>query len=106
VLVLAGDIAVGPGIVPALNLFCERYRDASVVYVHGNHEYYGTDRESVLALTRDAAKMNRNLVWLDSDVAEIGGHRFLGGPLWFELRPDAQRFKRGMADFDAITGFE
>lgn len=106
VLVLAGDIAVGPGLVPALSLFCERYRGAKVVYVHGNHEYYGTNRESVVALTREAAALNRNLVWLDSEMAEIGGQRFLGGPLWFERRPEADRFKRGMADFEAISGFE
>jgi predicted phosphodiesterase len=106
VLVLAGDIAVGAGIVPALNLFCERYRDATVVYVHGNHEFYGTDRESVLALTREAAALNRNLFWLDSEVVEIRGQRFLGGPLWFERRPEAARFKRAMADFETIAGFE
>jgi len=106
VLVLAGDIAVGAGMVPALNLFCERYRDATVVYVHGNHEYYGTDRERVLALTREAVALNRNLLWLDSEVAEIRGQRFLGGSLWFERRPEAERFKRAMADFEAITAFE
>jgi predicted phosphodiesterase len=106
VLVLAGDIAVGQGIVPALSLFCERYRSATVVYVHGNHEYYGTDRETVVAVTHEATALNRNLVWLDSEMAEISGQRFLGGPLWFERRPEAERFKRGMADFQAITGFE
>lgn len=106
VLVLAGDIAVGERIAPALNLFCERYRDATVVYVHGNHEYYGTDREGAVALTREAAAHNRNLVWLDSEMAEVRGQRFLGGPLWFEPHPEAERFKRAMADFQAIAGFE
>ena len=106
VLVLAGDIAVGAGIVSALRLFCEHYRDAAVVYVHGNHEYYGTDRESVVGFTREASAANRNLVWLDSETAEIGGQRFVGGPLWFERRPDAAQFKRSMADFGQIAGFE
>jgi Icc-related predicted phosphoesterase len=106
VLVLAGDIAVGPGIVGALGLFCERYRDATVLYVHGNHEFYGTDRESVVGFTRAAVAAHENLVWLDSETAEIGGQRFVGGPLWFERRLEAARFKRSMADFGQITRFE
>jgi predicted phosphodiesterase len=106
VLVLAGDIAVGPGIVSALGLFCERYDHSTVVYVHGNHEYYGADRATVVGHTREAVRANRNLIWLDSDMAEIGGQRFIGGPLWFERRPEAARFKRAMADFVEIPGFE
>ena len=106
VLVLAGDIAVGPGIVPALELFCERYRDATVVYVHGNHEYYGADRDVVVGHTREAVGRNRNLVWLDTETTEIRGQRFIGGPLWFERRPEAERFKSSMADFGQIAGFE
>jgi predicted phosphodiesterase len=106
VLVLAGDIAVGPGIVPALRLFCERYEHSTVVYVHGNHEYYGTNREAVVGFTHEAARANRNLIWLDSELAVIDGQRFIGGPLWFERRIEAERFKRAMADFQEISGFE
>jgi Icc-related predicted phosphoesterase len=106
VLVLAGDIAVGPGIVSALSLFCERYREATVVYVHGNHEFYGADRASVVGWTREALRGNGNLVWLDGSVVEAGGHRFLGGPLWFRHDPAAASVKRGMSDFSEIRGFE
>ena len=38
VLVLAGDIAVGAGIGPALDLMCARFRASTVVYVHGMGE--------------------------------------------------------------------
>ena len=44
VLVVAGDLAVADGIAPALDLLCERYAPRPVVYVHGNHELYGTTR--------------------------------------------------------------
>lgn len=106
VLVLAGDIAVGAGIGPALALFCARYRDATVVYVHGNHEFYGSDRATVCGLTQLAEREHQNLVWLDCSLAEIAGRRFLGAPLWFSPHPDQQRLKRGMTDFNAIHGFE
>jgi predicted phosphodiesterase len=106
VLVLAGDIAVGAGIVPALGAFCDRYRRATVVYVHGNHEFYGTDRASVLRWTLDATRTNPNLVWLDAGAIELGDRRVLGGPLWFRKDPRADQLKRGMADFSEIRGFE
>jgi predicted phosphodiesterase len=106
VLVLAGDIAVADGIPDALQLLCQRYHAASVVYVHGNHEFYSSDRETVHALTRAAREANPNLVWLDVGMAEIAGHRFLGAPLWFARHADENRLKRGMTDFSEIRGFE
>ncbi len=106
VLVLAGDIAVADDIAPALSLFCRRYASAAVVYVHGNHEFYGSNRESVHATTRRAESENPNLVWLDCSIAELGGKRILGAPLWFARHADEQRLKRGMTDFSAIGAFE
>lgn len=106
VLVLAGDIAVGGDIAPAMELFCERYRDATVVYVHGNHEFYGTTRREVIATTRDAAARHENLVWLDADAVDIGGRRFLGAPLWFRRAPDVDQLKPMMHDFSAIPDIE
>ena len=87
VLVLAGDIDVADGIPPALALLCRRFRDASVVYVHGNHEFYNTNRSSVLDLTRQAQAESTNLVWLDSSGTELLGFNFLGAPLWFPQPP-------------------
>jgi predicted MPP superfamily phosphohydrolase len=106
VLVLAGDIAVGPGIGPALDLFCGHYSESTVVYVHGNHEFYGHARAEVVAVTRGAVARNENLVWLDASAAEIAGWRFLGAPLWFARAPDADRLKPSMNDFSVIPGFE
>lgn len=104
--VLAGDIAVADGIGPALELVCRRYPDAIVVYVHGNHEYYGSNREVVFAHTRHACEAHANLRWLDCSVAEIAGRRFLGAPLWFPEAREAAAFKRHMTDFTVIESFE
>ena len=97
VLVLAGDVAVAEGIPPALALLCERFRDASVVYVHGNHEFYSTNRSSVLDLTRQAQAENPNLVWLDSSGTELLGLNFLGAPLWFPRSTVDEGLKHGHA---------
>jgi predicted phosphodiesterase len=107
VLVVAGDLAVADGIGPALDLLCTRFTESDVVYVHGNHEFYGTGREEVLEVTRAAAKRHRNLRWLDGDVVEIAGRRFLGAPMWF-ARPDAkaEHAKYGMNDFFQIRALE
>jgi Icc-related predicted phosphoesterase len=107
VLVLAGDIAVGDGIGQVLDLFCRRYDKATVVYVHGNHEFYGTTRERVIEVTRAAVARHKNLRWLDCDVLELGGLRILGAPLWFE-HPGAAftQIRRGMNDFFQIKRFE
>lgn len=106
VLVVAGDLAVREGIGPALDLLCARYAGAAVVYVHGNHEFYGTTRDDVIALTRAACARNPNLRWLDGAVTEIGGVRFVGAPLWFRHPGPAERLKLAMNDFRVIRGFE
>lgn len=106
VLVLAGDIAVGAAIPGALSRFCQRYARSRVVYVHGNHEFYGTDRAAVLRWTQQALDENPNLVFLDASTADIGGRRFIGGPLWFRHDPSAERYRRAIPDFGQITDFE
>ena len=106
VLVLAGDIAVGDGIPAALGLFCDHYRRSNVVYVHGNHEFYSTNREHVHAVTRSAVAGNPNLTWLDNDWVELSGVRLLGAPLWFGRHPDAVRLRPLMSDFTEIEHLE
>jgi len=106
VLVLAGDVADAEGLQPALALLCGRFRDASVVYVHGNHEFYVSDRNSVLDITKRAQAEKPNLVWLDSSGAQLHGFNFLGAPLWFPYSTVDERLKHAMNDFSAIKDFE
>jgi predicted phosphodiesterase len=105
VLVLAGDIAVGEGIGPALELFSARYSHAQVVYVHGNHEFYGSCRATVLAQTRNAVAALGNVHFLDAECVEIGGVRILGTPLWFPHDPRCELFRSAMADFSQIHDY-
>lgn len=80
-----------------------------VVYVAGNHEFY---RNSVVEGLRDGkeeAKLHPGVHFLDDDVVNIGGVRFVGATLWtdFELmgmRPLAMQHAHGaMNDYRAIS---
>lgn len=106
VLVLAGDIAVGQGIPAALALFCRHFEQATVLYVHGNHEFYGCTRAEVIAATRQAEAANPRLVWLDGSGLTLGGRRFLAAPMWFPFSQEAQRYRHAMNDFARIVDFE
>lgn len=100
-IIVAGDLSDSRGLPDALALLCARF--AHVVYVHGNHEFYRASRPSVLAATSRAVAALPNLHWLDHSSVEIGGHRFVGTPLWYPNDPAAPRHM--MNDFHAIEDF-
>ena len=104
VIVLAGDIGVGAeGIEWAAGTFPDR----PVVYVTGNHEYYGHDI-GLAAELRDAAPDNVRV--LENAAIEIDGVRFLGSTLWTDFdfygeaeSADARRFAQNtICDFTEI----
>ena len=130
VLVLAGDVTkMRIGFYRTLKLFRDRFPDAEVVWVHGNHEYHESSREEVTRTSRDAVNHLQGVHWLDSGIIEIKGHRILGTPLWFPRRPAPKHplllstddeWARGIirsvsekgvvkstfADFEAIANFD
>jgi Icc-related predicted phosphoesterase len=106
VLVVAGDLAVGDGVGPALDLLCERFDESVVVYVHGNHEVYGTTLDLLRAELRSAERRQPRLRWLDCGAVSVGGVRFLGAPLWFSRPPDVELLRSRMIDFSAIPELE
>lgn len=86
VLVVAGDLDSGErGLVNSLFSLCALY--SHVVFVCGNHEYYGWHPHQVhhrlATLDRDVG----NLHWLHHGEVVIDGVRFAGTPLWFP-RPE------------------
>jgi Icc-related predicted phosphoesterase len=96
VLVLAGDISNAAGITNALRLLCDHF-EVPVVFVAGNHEYYGAD----LPYTRVAisAVDRRNFHDLESASYEHMSRRFIGGTLWFA---DTKGPEWAMNDFFVI----
>ena len=82
VIVLAGDIWKGDkGIYWARAAFPGK----PIVYVAGNHEFYGKNRLDVLARLRIAA-METGVHFLDNDDVVINGVRFLGATLWTDFK--------------------
>ena len=102
VLVVAGDLASSECLVRGLDLLCKRY--PQVVFVTGNHSFYGSSPSAVRQLWLDAGRKHKNLHWLDDDAVTIDGVRFVGGTLWFAESEDSKRLQRHMNDFRAIGG--
>jgi len=81
VVVLAGDIGNHTsGIEWARRV----WPDQQIIYVPGNHEYYGLERTSTLQAMREAASKLR-VHLLDNDEVVIGGVRFLGSTIWTDF---------------------
>lgn len=79
--VLAGDIHVGTdGITWARKMF----PNLPVLYVLGNHEFYGRDFQQLI---RDARAMcaGTNVHLLENDAIDLWGIRFLGCTLWTDF---------------------
>lgn len=81
VVVLAGDIWKGAG---GIGWAREQFEDQEIVYVPGNHEYYGRDIKETQALMRIAAEQC-GVRLLDDGEAVIDGVRFLGSTLWTDF---------------------
>ncbi len=108
VVVLAGDIHIGVnGVIWGRKHFAQ----AQIIYVPGNHEFFGGEMGAALQeLRRVAAAHDVHL--LDADALTIDGVRFLGATLWTdfalygsEAPMIARAFadaKRGMVDYRAI----
>lgn len=108
ILVLAGDIGVG---IKGME-WAARQREAlkcEVLYVKGNHEFYGRQFDEVVDLLRITGK-REGIFYLDCDEIILKGVRFLGCTLWtdFELNGVAEKAwairdaKRYMNDFFVI----
>ena len=108
VVVLAGDVHEGrAGIAWARKYF----RDKPVLYIPGNHEYYGRDLDELREGLRASGRAHDVHV-LDGDEVIVDGVRFLGATLWtdFEIggcepktvEAAMRRCQEGMADFQII----
>jgi hypothetical protein len=114
VVVLAGDIDKGA---KGIRWAAETFPGKPVVYVAGNHEFYGGQWDATLAEMRAEAKP-LGIHFLEDDAVELGGIRFVGCTLWtdFNYFPSAglerrkgsmqaaamQDAERGMNDFRLI----
>jgi Icc-related predicted phosphoesterase len=92
VVILAGDIARPQQAIAWASQF-----SVPVIYVPGNHEYYGGSLSGTLATLR-ALAAGSNVHILERDELRLNGVRFLGCTLWtdFRLLPDAEEREASM----------
>lgn len=81
VVVLAGDITEGS---KGLHWARETFPDKAIVYVDGNHEFYGQNWDKHVDAMRELARQ-REIHYLENDAITIGGVRFLGCTLWTDF---------------------
>ena len=108
VLVLAGDIGGSSSMVYDTIQHFKHIGFPEVVYVAGNHEYYGTDIRTFNATMAAKAMRDDTTHFLNPGSVVIGDVTFIGGTLWTNFRNDmmlAFDAQRGISDFSMIRGF-
>ncbi|MGV3479084.1 MAG: hypothetical protein ACO1O3_03990, partial [Sphingobium sp.] len=73
-----------------------------MLWVAGNHEFYGLHGEEGTRILREIEAAHANLRVLDGEVETIEGVRFVGASLWFPRRPGEERLRGYLSDFSAI----
>ena len=109
VLVLAGDIASGStNTIDVIKHFLKQ-GFPQIVYVAGNHEYYGGDYVDFNTKMELKCSEFDNVHFLNPGSVTIDGVLFTGGTLWtnFADNPFSQSAaKRGINDFRVIKNFD
>jgi DNA repair exonuclease SbcCD nuclease subunit len=82
VLIVAGDLITR--MERGVKWLLERVQDRPVVYIAGNHEYYGVDLDRTVEKARIAAA-GTNIHVLQNDSVVIGGVTFLGATGWTDF---------------------
>lgn len=101
VLVVAGDLTTSDKLKGALSMLSKRY--PYVVFVPGNHDWYGGTLQN-MRINRDYVDMHMgNVQWLRRGGAvEVNGQRFVGDTLWFPINQDVLLKKKCINDFSQI----
>jgi Icc-related predicted phosphoesterase len=88
-IILAGDIGVGDSALDWVESLAKQYLDKHIIYVAGNHEYYGSsvDQFDKSAVTRFLT--NTNVHFLQNGRTKVfhdTRHVFIGATLWTSMQ--------------------
>jgi len=112
VLILAGDIGslytdgdIRRRLDDLLRMLASKYPD--VIYVPGNHDFWGSSITEGLDILREMTSKYPNVHFLFNQHTIIKGQRFLGGTMFFPIPNDPLwcMYSRDWNDFDEIKGF-
>jgi len=106
ILVIAGDLCVGAdNAIYYLKHFAKNYDH--IIYVPGNHEYYGGSIDEFDSQLKNTFK-NTNVHFLNPGFVKIDNKLFIGATLWTNFRNNihsAMAAGRQINDFRIIKGF-
>lgn len=106
VLVVAGDFSTGHHLVPDLMMLSEMFNDIQIVFVAGNHEYYGVDRGRVNDYYRTVSAKCPNIHWLNRTTWSYKNVLFAGTTLWYPWNHEGDLVLPTWADATQIQGFK
>lgn len=108
VLILSGDIcSLSSKSIDKLYTFLDVIEDSypDIIYVLGNHEYYGTSKQEVHELGHKLGKKYNNLHILENNSLVLGDVTFYGTTLWFEETVEASLMRYSLNDYRYIKDF-
>ena len=107
ILILAGDVGEfhwWQQSFERIKALSEKYEH--VLYIAGNHDYYGTTLQDGDAHFREIEGKLPNFHFLEQDLFEIDGVKFAGCALWFKEDSRNVLYERWMNDFYRIKQFK
>lgn len=99
VVVIAGDIRAN--MVKGVRWIANNGFDRPVLYVAGNHEFYGRTIDVEIGKAKAEAAPYPHIHVMENDTVTIGGVRFIGATLWTDyrlMREDNQRWAMDAAE--------
>ena len=102
VVVLAGDVHNG---VNGIKWILKTFPARPVIYVLGNHEFYGHKIPKLISEVKELAR-GSNVHVLENEAVEIGNVIFLGATLWTDFRLNGDVALAEMAAQTGVTDFQ
>ena len=109
VLILSGDICcLSSKSIDNLYTFLDVIEDSypDIIYVLGNHEYYGTSEQEIHELGHKISKKYSHLHILENTSIVLGDITFYGTTLWFEETVETSLMKYSLNDYRYIKDFQ
>lgn len=105
VLAMAGDLCESDSLARFMPEVAARADGRPVIFVLGNHDYWGSDPVNAVALAKDVASRLRSFHVLEMGMAEVLGRRFVGSTHWYKI-PKVTDKDHEWSDFYRIMGTE
>lgn len=106
ILALLGDIHVGKEVIPYLDEMSKRFK--SVIYILGNHEFYGNNFYGLKNYLVEKTSNIPNIFILENETILIDDQKFVGCTLWSDMEGGREgsilNVGNGLNDYFRIMG--